>query len=351
MKIHPALAQQIVDSAQAIVGWNVNFITPEGTIIASTDASRIGAYHGAGHKAAKTKTMQIVSYTGEYEGAVQGINYPIIMHRDVAGVMGITGKPDVVRKYGFLLTKICEVFLRENELEVQSFSERQRVSRVVMALIYHDVDSIDGLIQSGQISGDEAYIVVTAAVSGSREGQEQGIIEAMQSLGGLLYTSLYPHTLVYLLTKSAYDTWRRRFPQWPSGLTEGAQFGVGTWETPHYIHHSYRFSQLALQYGRSMGKSCGFAEDMNVELLLASVDKQVQRQYKERVCGFLSDQDLALLRAYYERNLSIQETAEALHIHKNTLQYRLKRIQEKSGLDPKKFRDAVPLYIALKIND
>lgn len=70
MHIHSELAQQIVDSAQTIVGWNVNFITKQGTIIASTDAKRIGMYHAAGHKAAKTKDMQIVSYTGEYEGAV-----------------------------------------------------------------------------------------------------------------------------------------------------------------------------------------------------------------------------------------------------------------------------------------
>ena len=110
MHIHSELAQQIVDSAQTIVGWNVNFITKQGTIIASTDAKRIGMYHAAGHKAAKTKDMQIVSYTGEYEGAVQGINYPIIMHHDVAGVIGITGEPDIVGQYGFLLTKICAYF-------------------------------------------------------------------------------------------------------------------------------------------------------------------------------------------------------------------------------------------------
>lgn len=349
MKIHPALAQQIVDSAKAIVGWNVNFITPEGTIIASTDASRIGVYHGAGHKAAKTKAVQVVSYTGEYEGAVQGINYPIVMHHDVAGVMGITGEPEVVRKYGSLLTKICEVFLRENELEVQYFSEQQRVSRVVMALMYHDVDSIAGLLQNGDIDSSEQYIVVTAALESP--GGEQPLIDAMRALGVSLYTSLYPQTLVFLLTKETYGAWRSQFLRWPSGLREGARFGIGTWEGPYYLHHSYRFSQLALQYGRRAGKGCVFAEELNVELLLASVDTQVKRQYKERVSGMLSPQDIALLREYYERNVSVQETADALHIHKNTLQYRLKRIHEKSGLDPKKFRDAVPLYIALKIDD
>jgi len=354
MHIHSELAQQIVDSAQTIVGWNVNFITKQGAIIASTDAKRIGMYHAAGHKAAKTKDMQIVSYTGEYEGAVQGINYPIIMHHDVAGVIGITGEPDIVGQYGFLLTKICEVFLREYELEAQSFSEQQRISHVVTALIYHDVDSIAQLIQDRDIGADDAFIVVTLALTNPGSGQERlekQLIQTMQGWHVSLYTSIYPNTLVFLLTERVYDQWKRQLRTWQPLYGETVTIGVGTWERAYTLHHSYRFSQMALRYGRSSGAFCVFAENMNVELLLESIDAPVRRQYKERLCAHLSAADLALLHAYYAHDLSIQETADALHIHKNTLQYRLKRIHEKSGLDPRKFRDAVPLYIAVQMND
>lgn len=54
VRITDELAQQIVDSAKAVVGWNVNFIDCQGRIMASTDSGRIGTYHKAGHVAART---------------------------------------------------------------------------------------------------------------------------------------------------------------------------------------------------------------------------------------------------------------------------------------------------------
>lgn len=42
VRITDELAQQIVDSAKAVVGWNVNFIDCQGRIMASTDSARIG---------------------------------------------------------------------------------------------------------------------------------------------------------------------------------------------------------------------------------------------------------------------------------------------------------------------
>ncbi|MFR2837269.1 MAG: helix-turn-helix domain-containing protein [[Clostridium] nexile] len=47
--------------------------------------------------------------------------------------------------------------------------------------------------------------------------------------------------------------------------------------------------------------------------------------------------------------MSLQSTCQKLFIHKNTLQNRLDRIYEKSGYNPRKFRDAALLYLALKL--
>lgn len=44
VRITDELAQQIVDSARAVVGWNINFIDRHGRIMASTDSGRIGTY-------------------------------------------------------------------------------------------------------------------------------------------------------------------------------------------------------------------------------------------------------------------------------------------------------------------
>jgi purine catabolism regulator len=56
---------------------------------------------------------------------------------------------------------------------------------------------------------------------------------------------------------------------------------------------------------------------------------------------------LDTLVAYFESNNSPKETASKLFVHKNTVKYRLQRIEELTGLDVKNFNDAMKLYIAV----
>ncbi|HEO7195325.1 helix-turn-helix domain-containing protein, partial [Streptococcus agalactiae] len=45
------------------------------------------------------------------------------------------------------------------------------------------------------------------------------------------------------------------------------------------------------------------------------------------------------------------ECSQELFIHKNTVQYRLNKIYESTQLNPRNFKDATLLYLALKSED
>ena len=47
--------------------------------------------------------------------------------------------------------------------------------------------------------------------------------------------------------------------------------------------------------------------------------------------------------------MSLKETADQMFLHKNTLQYQLDKIWKNTGYNPREFRDAAILYIALKL--
>lgn len=47
------------------------------------------------------------------------------------------------------------------------------------------------------------------------------------------------------------------------------------------------------------------------------------------------------ISVFFEHNLNLTTASKALFIHRNSLQYRIERFYEKTGLDPKKFEDAV----------
>lgn len=355
-RINMAFAQQIVDSAKTIVGWNVNFIDPQGVILASTDPKRVGTYHEAGHLAAKNRQVQVVHGDDEYKGAHGGINYPIIMNGSVVGVVGITGQPEVVEKYGFLLTKICEVFMKEYWLELESFNEQQRTSKLVMALIYHDREGVQQILGDDNLISDEKYVSVSYSFDCAGDGTEQHRIEMhltqeFQALGLRFYTFIYPNKLVCLVPESLYRRWKQRVPVWEKSFAGRLYMGVGTWENMYRIHLSYRFSKMALKYATLHDNFCLYAEQMNLELLIQSLDEQVRRQFREHVCGSLDEEELQMLHSYFRHELSLQDTAKEMVIHKNTLQYRLKRVHDKTGLDPRKFSDAVVLYIASHMED
>lgn len=55
---------------------------------------------------------------------------------------------------------------------------------------------------------------------------------------------------------------------------------------------------------------------------------------------------LQTIKTYLENNLNVSVTAKKLYIHRNTLQYRLDKFAEKSGMNLKSFQGALTIYIA-----
>lgn len=57
----------------------------------------------------------------------------------------------------------------------------------------------------------------------------------------------------------------------------------------------------------------------------------------------MNETDKEILIAFAECNMNVCETARVLVYHRNTVDYHLKRIEEKTGLNPKCFFDLVKL--------
>lgn len=89
-------------------------------------------------------------------------------------------------------------------------------------------------------------------------------------------------------------------------------------------------------------------------LLLAAVPDELRRSFRERVLGPVLDYDTAhrselvdTLRAFLRHSGSWTQTAAELHVHVNTLRYRIGKIAELTGRDLSTFSDRVDLYLAL----
>jgi carbohydrate diacid regulator len=72
----------------------------------------------------------------------------------------------------------------------------------------------------------------------------------------------------------------------------------------------------------------------------------------ENQIGVLIDQEtLATINTFFDNNLNVSETARQLFVHRNTLVYRMEKLEKVTGLDIRTFEDAMTFRIALMVSD
>ena len=62
----------------------------------------------------------------------------------------------------------------------------------------------------------------------------------------------------------------------------------------------------------------------------------------------LRERDVELLKAWAGNNMNRRRTSEALSMAKSTMDYRIKRIWQRTGLDPRKFTDLIKLMMWIR---
>ena len=61
------------------------------------------------------------------------------------------------------------------------------------------------------------------------------------------------------------------------------------------------------------------------------------------------EETLTTINKFFENNLNVSETSRQLYIHRNTLVYRLDKLQKSTGLDLRVFEDAITFKIAMML--
>ena len=65
----------------------------------------------------------------------------------------------------------------------------------------------------------------------------------------------------------------------------------------------------------------------------------------------MTDETLETVRAFFRNDLNLSTTARQLFIHRNTLLYRMEKIRKATGLDLRKFEDAVAFRMMIDYSD
>ena len=75
----------------------------------------------------------------------------------------------------------------------------------------------------------------------------------------------------------------------------------------------------------------------------------IQEIFEGQAPDEFDEETLATINKFFENSLNVSETSRQLFIHRNTLVYRLDKLQKLTGLDLRVFEDAITFKIALMV--
>lgn len=75
----------------------------------------------------------------------------------------------------------------------------------------------------------------------------------------------------------------------------------------------------------------------------------IQEIFGDDIPGEWDEETLTTIQKFFENNLNVSETSRQLFVHRNTLVYRIEKLQKSTGLDIRVFDDALTFKIALMV--
>lgn len=122
------------------------------------------------------------------------------------------------------------------------------------------------------------------------------------------------------------------------------------------VSKSYKEAKMALDVGKIFyaEKNVVAYSTLGIGRLIYQLPVNLCKIFIDEIFGDnvptdLDEETLNTLNKFFENNLNVSETSRQLFVHRNTLVYRIEKIQKSTGLDLRNFDDALTFKIALMV--
>lgn len=354
--------QSIVDSIGSLINHNVVICNRAGVIIAATNRSRLGVYcEGIRKMLQNNEDMYVV--TEEMESAqsfLPGVNQPLWYRGTAVGTLGITGNPNEVKVFCKVVRSFVQQQLLELDKEKSKANQRQMLSSFVYSWIFkaEGQDNAEFELRARSFGIDlrtpRVICVINYCLPASQnlttDQKIQDILlyveDYAESIDKQHIVSLIGQYVVLLLNTASTDRAKNLMTDLKGMLKQqlGADCAIGigsTCRNQNEVNLSYESARLACNASRETTNHEIFVFELfNLELIISTVN----RRYLQRVFNYVFrnyddvisiEESINILQTYINSNRSIDQTAQTLCLHKNTVQYRLNKVYELTGYNPR----------------
>lgn len=371
MILSQKIAKNIVREVNAIIPMKINIMNENGIIIASSDKKRVNTFHEGAYRILKEPVSEIrVNYDGEYDGALEGINYPLKIQDYIVGVLGITGVYDEIKESANIIRRMTELIL-ENAYSVEQRQLKENVcNRYLSEWLGGEPQNITrNVVEKGKSLGFDItiprrIIACSLHIQDTDSIQSMHVIEEAEKSLKHKIVNINQNNIYYSsgaalvcgiiakndeeILKTATFLKEKIESQYPVKLAIGIDRPM----------ENYTFAKLALYRAKKANRACmqihkwniKFYDDLNLEMFCSELSEDVKWEFIYGMFKGFTDAEISdaiiLLEVYYEMEGSINRAADKLFMHKNTLQNKLKQITEKTGYDPRSISCSSLFYIA-----
>lgn len=401
-----AIAKQIVSRTMKIIGHNINVMNGQGVILGSGDPKRIGSIHeGALLAIAQNRNVEINQQVASgLHGVKPGINLPLHYQGQIVGVVGITGEPSELTHYGELLKMTAEIIVEQANLQDKLQWENRQREEFILQLIKAENNDDEQLQRwAKQLEIDINLPRVAAIIEISEIGSPRHLSKnnvptptinlsqknhqpndehnprVSETLKQVLHLLQYPDrgNLIAMTSMSQLVILKPAFldgKQWdpelenqridkllqrlPAQMDLHFKIALG-----HFfpekggITRSYQTAQETLTLGKQLNPEANkyLFETYSLQVLLAGLKHDWRGQalaspYQQLAKADKNGQLRKTLAAYITHFGDAQQCANALFIHRNTLRYRLDKIQQITQADIQSLHGLLSLYLGQLID-
>ncbi|WP_054200546.1 sugar diacid recognition domain-containing protein [Clostridium baratii] len=347
------LAQNISKKMMEVIPYNVNIMNEKGVIIGSGDKNRIGNIHkGAVETLEKKCVTEVYKDVG---GVKSGVNTPIFFRGNVIGVIGITGDPEDVRQFSKLVSITAELLINQEYTLNEYIIKKKIEEEYIYELLYSNKEYDNDFIQRGKSLGID-LTKKRAVIILDYEREDENFIKV--KLDKIISSNEHFINISnnrFAIIAVVDDRFNEKVNRIDKSLSKyKISIGVGS---PHKILQNSLIEGIeALNIGQKLYEKNRVNFYSKIKLFYYMDDFFFQDE-NEEIMNRIRNEGEELLEtfiAYFDMNGEKNKIADKLHIHRNTLNYRLKKIEEATSLNLENYIDLfqyLSSYISYKLNN
>jgi len=373
------LANRLIDKISQSTEYNVNIMDESGILIANSKSKeRIGMFHEVAYNIIKgDKDILVVGagYENPRLGVEEGVNMAIYVNKRKAGVVGVTGNPQEVMPIAKMIKLSVEIMLEYEMFKYENI-KKYNLSEQLLHIIFYNNDfkreDIEEYIQALQLSKQLARVPILIKIKNLTENIDN-------ILNMLRNNELYTQQDLLGITKEGFIFIFKGIDCTIDNMMQDYKFIID------------QYLESFLCYAKSNNLRCGiYVGPIQDDILYYRqayllcdwmqkyIDKEGRFYFYDYIVKYLEtmvslpefhavflmlkkelgekfvDNYIEIVEILISTDYNLEKASKIMHLHKNTLVYRLNKIREILNMNPlvcnadRQFMDCFYFYLKYK---